>query len=445
MIKEGILHNDIENIEKLKLYAKAGGEVMKKTGDKVFDSKKVIFVATLTISLLLSISFGLMLKSAKAGLLVFVSSILTSFVINFMSKIAVNKLSSMISKDMDLLKQGDFSQLINAKQHGVLSGVSSMMNAILSDIRALIESFFTLSISIVQASRKVSTTAREASAAMEEISKTVGEIANGASDQAHDAQQSVMMVDKLSQQINYVYESYNSITGETEKISGLNNAGLESVSVLHEKTDETFTTSSKIFAVVEKFTNTTKDIGLFVESIENIAEQTNLLALNAAIEAARAGEAGKGFAVVADEVRKLADQSRQATEEITNLMESIREESQLAIKAMADMKKVSIEQSNAVKQTNEAFNNIAGGVNAIIDKIKGVNDAVASMQKDKEDVMASIENISSVSEETAASSQQVAATTEGQLKAIDEMKVASLDLDTLVQELDKKLKKYKLR
>ena len=112
---------------------------------------------------------------------------------------------------------------------------------------------------------------------------------------------------------------------------------------------------------------------------------------------------------------------------------------------MEMMRNVSKEQGEAVESTNKAFGNIAEGIVVIVDKIKAVNDAVFAMQKDKDNVISAIENISSVSEETAASSEQVAATTEQQLKEIDEMKVAAAQLDELVQELDKRLKKFKIR
>jgi methyl-accepting chemotaxis protein len=373
------------------------------------------------------------------------SNLITVFIIKLAIDAGIKRLVKRFSGEMEVIKRGDFSRLVDSRSYEVLGGVASIINVVLSDIRALIDSFFTLSLAIIQSSRKVSTTAEEASRSIEEISKTVDEIAKGASAQAAEAQVGVHVVEKLSEQINFVFQSYSGVTQETKKINELNTIGLDSVSILREKSKENFDTSEKIFSVVEKLTNTTKDIGLFVESIETIAEQTNLLALNAAIEAARAGEAGKGFAVVADEVRKLADQSRQSTEEINNLMQSIQEESALAIKSMAIMKKVSQEQSIAVNETDNSFNNIANAINLIVVKIDEVNQSVIKMQTDKTEVISAIENISSVSQQTAASSEEVAATTEHQLKAIDDMKVAAQSLDQLVKELDTKLKKYKLR
>lgn len=349
------------------------------------------------------------------------------------------------SNDLDGFKSGDFSHMIEPKSYGILGFVASVVNIVVSDIRSLIDSFFNLSLSITQASRKVTSTTENVTSAIEEISKTIDEIAKGASSQAEEAQIGVQVVDKLSDQINFVYESYSGITNETNKIIDLNTVGLKAVTTLRDKSKETYETSEKIFAVVENLTNTTKDIGLFVESIENIAEQTNLLALNAAIEAARAGEAGKGFAVVADEVRKLADQSRKSTEEINNMMQSIQEESALAISSMETMKKVSQEQNFAVDKTDSAFSDIANAIDFIVSKINDVNTAVIKMQDDKSEVISAIENISSVSQQTAASSEEVAATTENQLKTLEDMKIAAESLDQLVKQLDIKLKKYKLR
>lgn len=405
----------------------------------------LMMIATIIVGLVMSVLFAAVTHLYPEALLVFATAIVTTLVIRVCNNIVIRRTADRLGLELNVIKQGDYSRFVEAKNFGVLSGIASIINSVLSDIRTLIEGFFTLSLSIIQASRQVGATANEASLAMTEISKTVDEIAKGASDQAQDAQQGVQLVEKLSDQINFVYQSYSSVMEETNNIQSLNNVGLESVNILRSKSEENFESTEKIFSVVEKLTNTTKEIGTFVQSIEDIAEQTNMLALNAAIEAARAGEAGKGFAVVAEEVRKLADQSRQSTEEITNLMESISEESYMAIQAMEVMKKVSQEQNLAVDSTNKAFGDIANGIGSIVLKTKDVNDAVSRMQSDKDDVIAAIENISSVSQETAASSQEVAATTEHQLKEIDEMKTAAARLDELVQELDKKLKKYKVR
>ncbi|MDP4093354.1 MAG: methyl-accepting chemotaxis protein [Bacillota bacterium] len=409
----------------------------------------ILMYMLLGSAVILGLLFGLIgtTITSKVLMVVFfiVYGLILMAVIRMILQMSVKRLVKRFNTEMEIIKQGDFSHLVDSKSYAVLNGVSSTVNIVLSDIRALIESFFHLSLSIIQASRKVSTTSQEASSSIEEISKTIDEIAKGASAQAAEAQQGVEVVEALSEQINLVYESYNGVMNETQKINSLNSAGLESVSVLREKSEQNYSMSQKIFAVIEKLTDTSKEISTFVQSIESIAEQTNLLALNASIEAARAGEAGRGFVVVAEEVRKLADQSRQSTEEITNLVQSIHEESLLAVEAMENMKKVSQEQNLAVNSTDKAFADIANAMNLITDKVGEVNQAISKVQSDKNQVISAIENISSVSQQTAASSQEVAATTEHQLSAIDSMRVAAGELDTLVQDLDKKLKKYKLR
>lgn len=422
------------------------GSFSKKTGKSSKGGNvNINLIAAVITGLIMSVLFALITKLYWQAILVFITAIVTSQVMKFTNNFLVKKMALRFETELAVIKEGDYSKFLEPKTFGVLSGVASSINAVLSDIRTLIDGFFTLSLSIVQSSRKVGSTANQASNSITEISKTVDEIAKGASDQAQEAQQGVQLVDKLSEQITFVYESYGSVMKETDNIHSLNAVGMDSVNILRAKSEENYNSTEKIFSVVESLTNTTKNIGTFVQSIEDIAEQTNMLALNAAIEAARAGEAGKGFAVVAEEVRKLADQSRQSTEEIIHLMENISEESNQAIEAMELMKKISMEQNSAVDSTNRAFGDIANGIAVIVEKIKDVNDAVAKMQADKDNVISAIENISSVSQETAASSQEVAATTDVQLKEIDEMKTAAAQLDELVQELDKKLKKFKVR
>ncbi|QNU68282.1 methyl-accepting chemotaxis protein [Ruminiclostridium herbifermentans] len=410
-------------------------------------SSKNLFLILINIILctIFAIVAAVIFKNITFAIFTFLCCIITGVILAINSGINFRRSIKKFSLEIDGLKSGDLSNFIEPKKYGILGGIATVINVVTSEIRTLIEGFFNLSLSITQASRSVVSTTQNASNAITEISKTIDEIAKGASSQAEEAQLGVQVVDKLSEQINFVYESYNGITTETNKISELNSIGLKAVTTLREKSKETYETAEKIFSVIENLTNATKNIGLFVESIENIAEQTNLLALNAAIEAARAGEAGKGFAVVADEVRKLADESRKSTEEINNMMQSIAEESALAISSMEIMKKVSQDQNLAVDKTNSSFNDIANAIDFIVEKISDVNTAVIKMQNDKGDVISAIENISSVSQQTAASSEEVAATTENQLKILDEMKQSAQSLDQLVNQLNANLKKYKLK
>lgn len=402
----------------------------------------IIIVVTVIDCILLYVNSS---GNPRPTIVTIISFAVVAIVMNVATKMTFKKIINNINADMVKASEGDFSHMIETGNTGYVKKISVAVNAIIGEMRSLVENFFSMSLLIGESTDKVRNASEMASKAMNEIAVTVDQIAKGASSQAGEAQQGVFLVDKLSEQISLLYQSYNSVTADTRKINELNSIGLQSVKVLRDKSKENHETTEKIFSVVEKLTNSAKDIGSFVESIESIAEQTNLLALNAAIEAARAGEAGRGFAVVADEVRKLADQSRQSTEEINVLMQSIEEESVLAIESMGIMKKVSSEQNSAVNETDSAFSDIANAIDSIVLKINEVNRAVTKMQNDKTEVITAIENISAVSQETAAFSEEMAATSEYQLKHIDDMKEASGTFDQLVKELYDKLSKYKIK
>lgn len=371
-------------------------------------------------------------------------ALINSFVVGFFYEKSVEKLGERFSTQMQKIKDGDFSAFIDPKEYGLLGAVAQTVNTVLSDVKNLINGFFQLSNAIRGASYTVDMVSNSAYNSFNLISNTVDDIAKGATRQAEEAQNCVQSVGKLSEQINNASLSYNDITTETDKIVLVNSAGVEAVELLRNKSEMNFSASEKIFSVMEKLVNTAQQINSFTTTIEDITEQTNLLALNAAIEAARAGDAGLGFAVVADEVRKLADQSRTSTLEITNLVESIREESKMAVQVMADLRKASKEQILSVNTTKKAFDDIANAFDIIVDKFKKVNDSMQKMQDDKDEVIVSIENISSVSQQTAASSQEMTATTETQIKSFDELQEASKSLANLVVDLNNKLKKYKL-
>lgn len=187
-----------------------------------------------------------------------------------------------------------------------------------------------------------------------------------------------------------------------------------------------------------------KKISEIVSLITAIADQTNLLALNAAIEAARAGEHGKGFAVVADEVRRLAEQSSQSATEIYNLISSIQSDSNASITVMEKGKedvKVGMAFTNEV---GEIFKEILTSSEEVASQIREISAASQQISASSEEVAASVNNIKQSAEQSAEFSSNVSKSTQEQLSTMQEVKDASSSLGKTAEELQGLVAKFKL-
>jgi methyl-accepting chemotaxis protein len=230
--------------------------------------------------------------------------------------------------------------------------------------------------------------------------------------------------------------------------------------------------TDKVAEMVRDLGDSSQQIGTIVGTIDDIAEQTNLLALNAAIEAARAGEQGKGFAVVADEVRKLAERSSRATREIAGLITNIQQMTSNAVEAMDQGSREVTEGTQLANQAGDALSDIQDAVAGIVHQIEEVSAATQQMACSSSEVVRAIENVSAVTEETtaaaqemaanssdvsqqieqvaavgeqnAAASEEVSAATTGQSASMEELKTSAAQLSEMAGELEDLVSQFNL-
>ena len=399
------------------------------------------------------------------------------------------------------LADGDLTvEELRVKSRDEIRDLAESFNKMVRNLRELIQGINTTSESVAATSEELSSNGEEATKATQQVAKAIGQIAMGAGEQSRSVTDTVKVVEQVSQAIEQIasgaQEQSRSVVNTTSMVNEMTDKieqmarGMDKVKSSSKQNGEVasagghavektvkgmlgvkgavFETAQRINELGEQ----SQKIGEIIEVIDDIAEQTNLLALNAAIEAARAGEHGKGFAVVADEVRKLAERSGKATKEIAQLITSIQQGTKVAVESMqvgtreveegvtlAEEAGSSLKEIvDGVETADEQVNRIMSLIKEILSSSREVSEVVNNvaaiteentaateqMAASAEQVNSAMQSIASVSEESAAASEEVSASTEELNASVEEISSSSEQLAKMAQELQDMVAQFKV-
>ena len=275
----------------------------------------------------------------------------------------------------------------------------------------------------------------EIKASTEQISISTQSISEGVTEQASKIMEISRAMKEMSESVQQVAaNSQRAADGANDADKTAQGVGGMSNDMLH-KMSEIRKTVDNSAVVIKELDGKSQKIGEIIGVITNIADQTNLLALNAAIEAARAGEHGRGFAVVADEVRKLAEGSRSAAGNITELIKEIQQGTKKAVESMDSGTKIVSEGAGTIENTVTAINRIVKATGDVASMMHEIAAAAEEQSVSIEEISASIEDVSAISEESASATQQTSAAAEEQASSMVQLVKAAQELAILSDEL----------
>ncbi|GGE55226.1 hypothetical protein GCM10011391_37820 [Pullulanibacillus camelliae] len=342
----------------------------------------------------------------------------------------------------EILGNGNLSYRVPLEGKDELAQLATAFNQMAANMEETITKVTEAADHLSSSSQNLAAISEETNAQAVEVNEAVQQVGVGAQTQAAHLEESMNLLTKVSRAVEDTQSISEQMQQQSTKAQDANAKGITVVNVLQESSAKFLDVAKTLIGDIQGVAQQSEEITSIVKIIQDISKNTDLLALNAAIESARAGEAGHGFAVVSQEIRKLAVRSKNETSNIQTVIGEIIERLDHIKQEANKLNDYCNEQDNNVTQTKHAFDDIDANVVSISGGISNIQSAIHNVTAANSELSTKLEEISAISEETAASTEQVCASSESQTEAIEEVNKSAMTLQDIALALEQEVAKF---
>ena len=371
-----------------------------------------------------------------AGLLAIVMSF-------FMVRMISNPLSTL-RRLMKESEQGNLLGRTSFKTKDEFGELGQSFNEMMEKITLLVRQTNESAQEVLANSGVLLESSKQTALSAKEISVATEEIASGASTLAVEAERGNDLTNHIGEQMRSVVDANLQMGASAAQVRKVSEQGIVYMGELITKTSLTEEKTRTMVEKVDRLKDSTTSIRKILDVLNSLTKQTNILSLNATIEAARAGAAGKGFMVVADEIRKLADQSRQSIDVVAQITETIQSEIDETVTVLSEAYPIFKEQIVSVKEADQIFKEVQNNMNGFIGQLDSVTESIQQLEQSQHTLSEAMSSVSAVSQQSSATSEEVASLSTEQLNVSQGLVSLAERLEALSNSLKGTLSKFKV-